>query len=253
MIESYIKRRLKEKAILLMTHIVIGYPSIEESFRIVETMVGAGVDMMELQIPFSEPIADGPIILKANHRALSNGIKLETCLEFAKTVSANFDIPFLFMSYYNPIFRYGTDKFVSSMAKIGIHGSIIPDLPPEEGKDYIKAMNNHNLSPIFIFSPNTTDNRMKYIASFGKGFIYCVARRGVTGDITDFSQTLSLYLNRCRSATSLPLAVGFGVKEKEDIEFLKEKADIAVIGTQAIRIVKKEGLNALKKFIEGLY
>ena len=220
MIESYIKNRLKEKKILLMTHIVLGYPSFEDSFRVIKAMVDAGVDLMELQIPFSEPIADGPVILHANQKSLAEGARVSQCMDFAGKVTKAFDIPFLFMTYYNILFKYGLDKFVSVMAENGLKGAIVPDLPPEEGSDYQKAMLKEGLAPIYIYSPTTPPGRMKYIDSHAAGFIYCVARKGVTGEDTSFSHSLTEYLALCRENTSLPLAVGFGVKDKADIEFL---------------------------------
>ena len=252
MLETYLKQKLKTKEILLMTHIVLGYPTFDDAFRIIEAMVNAGVDLMELQIPFSEPIADGPVILRANQKALSNGATVKKCMEFAKKAVKFFDIPFLFMSYYNILFKYGVDRFAGDMAENGLKGAIVPDLPPEEGRDYLGAMEKHRLSPIFIFSPTTSEERMKYLDSFGKGFIYCVARKGVTGIATDFSSQLGKYLSRCRKATRLPLALGFGVKEKKDIDFLKGKADVAVIGSETIRRVDQGGVAAVKAFIEGL-
>jgi tryptophan synthase alpha chain len=252
MLETYLKQKLKTKEILLMTHIVLGYPSFDDAFRMIEAMVGAGVDLMELQIPFSEPIADGPVILHANQEALSTGTTVEKCMEFAQNVVKCFEIPFLFMSYYNILFKYGVERFAGDMAEHGLKGAIVPDLPPEEGEEYIGAMKKHGLSPIFIFSPTTSDARMKYLDSFGKGFIYCVARKGVTGVETDFSGQLGQYLSRCRKATRLPLALGFGVKERKDIDFLKGKADIAVIGSETIRRVDQGGVMAVQEFIESL-
>jgi tryptophan synthase alpha chain len=235
-----------------MTHIVLGYPSFEESFKIIETMVEAGVDLMELQVPFSEPIADGPVILRANQKALDNGITVKSCLDFAGEVTRTFEIPFLIMTYYNIVFKYGIDRFVSDMKKRALQGAIIADLPPEEGREYFNVMKGHNLAPIILFSPTTSFERMKYLASFAKGFIYCVARKGVTGADTTFSEELAAYLSRCRKATSLPLALGFGIKEKADVDFLIGKADIAVIGTQTIWIVENDGISAVGNFIQGL-
>ncbi len=252
MLESYIRSRLKAKEILLMTHIVVGYPSFEEAFKIIEAMVEAGVDLMELQIPFSEPIADGPVILHANQKALARGSTVQQCIDFAETVTATFNIPFLIMSYYNIPFKYGVDRFVGAMSRSGLQGAIVPDLPPEEGREYLTAMQRYNLAPIFIFSPTTPSQRMKYLASFARGFIYCVARKGVTGVYTDFSEQLEQYLAQCRTATELPLALGFGVADRSDVDFLKGKADIAVIGSQTIRLVDKEGISGVGKFIESL-
>ena len=252
MLEQYLKNRLKEKKILLMTHIVLGYPSFEEGYQMVESMVEAGVDLMELQIPFSEPIADGPVILRANQSALANGVTVKKCLEFAGDVAEKFSIPFLVMTYYNILYRYGLDRFARVMAKNHIQGAIVPDLPPEEGQEYLEAMSANDCCPIFIFSPTTPLERMKYIASHAKGFIYCVARKGVTGAETEFSADLKSYIAKCREATRLPLALGFGVKDKTDVDFLTGQVDIAVIGSQTIRIVENDGVAAVGPFIGNL-
>jgi tryptophan synthase alpha chain len=252
MLENYIKNTLKEKDILLMTHIVAGYPNFEDSYKIIKSMVNAGVDLMELQIPFSEPIADGPVILNANQVALQNGATVQKCLELAKRVSNDFDIPFLFMSYCNIIYKYGISNFVKKSAEFNLKGMIIPDLPHEEGKEYLSAMNENNLDPIFLFSPTTTLDRMKEIATYAKGFVYCVARKGVTGLDTSFSDSLDKYLADCKKATNLPLALGFGVKEKKDVDFLKDKIEIAVIGTETIRLIDNKGINAIEGFIKSL-
>ena len=252
MLESYIKQKRKEKQILLMTHIVMGYPSFEASYEIVEEMVAAGVDLMELQIPFSEPMADGPVILKANQRAIDAGSTIEKCFEFAQKVAAAFPIPFLFMSYANIPYKYGMEQFSARTARIGLKGAIVPDLPPEEGAEYLSAMKNSHLDPIFIFSPETSQERLDYLSGVASGFIYCLARKGVTGKSTAFSDDLADYLGRCRRATDLPLAVGFGVKEKADIEYLKGKADIAVIGSQTIRVVEQDGPRAAGEFIRSV-
>jgi tryptophan synthase alpha chain len=252
MLESYLERARRQKELLLMTHIVIGYPSLEASYDIVKAMVAGGVDLMELQIPFSEPIADGPVILKANQEALAQGITVGQCLDFAEKVAADFDIPFLVMTYYNILYKYGVERFAADLKKKGLRGAIVPDLPPEEGRDYLEAMAANDLAPIFIFAPTSNDERMRLIAEHARGFVYCVARKGVTGQQTQFSRELEAYLGRCRQATNLPLALGFGVKDRSDIQFLTGKADIAVIGTQTIRIVDEQGPGAVGPFIEGL-
>ncbi|MGB5986578.1 MAG: tryptophan synthase subunit alpha [Desulfobacterales bacterium] len=252
MLEAYLRSRMEEKGILLMTHIVIGYPSLEGSFEIVRQMVAAGVDLMELQIPFSEPLADGPVILHANQKSLGKGTTVQKCLDFARQAAREFDIPFLFMSYYNILFKYGVSQFVEGMAAADIQGAIVPDLPPEEGRDYLAAMASQALAPIFIFSPQTTAKRLSHIATHAGGFVYCVARKGVTGLDTRFSDDLTQYLDRCRAATPLPLALGFGVKDRQDVDFLRGKADIAVIGTATIDLVDREGVGAVEPFIRGL-
>jgi tryptophan synthase alpha chain len=252
MLEEYINTRKKKGEILLMTHIVIGYPSLEGSYELVRSMAGAGADLIELQIPFSEPIADGPVMLKANHAALAGGITVKKCLDFAERVAGDFKVPFLFMSYYNIIFRFGVEKFVYEMAGRGIRGSIVPDLPPEEASVYVNSMKKKKLSPIFIFTPVSSPERLRYIGSFASGFIYCVARKGVTGLSTEFSTEFNDYIERCRCCTSLPLAVGFGLKDRSDVDFLKGKAEIAIIGSETIRVADNQGIECVGGFIRSL-
>lgn len=251
-IEQYIKAQREKKELLLMTHIVLGYPSYDESMRVVEAMVEAGVDLMELQIPFSEPMADGPVILRANSEALIAGATVDGCLEMAEKITTQFDIPFLFMTYYNILFRNGVTDFVDNMQRIGIQGAIIPDLPPEEGSEYITAMRRNKLAPVHIFTPNSTPERMKVISDSSDGFVYTVARKGVTGKDTSFSQELDTYLAQCREATNLPLALGFGVKSKSDFDYIRGKVDVGIIGSETIKVMEQQGIAAVKPFIQGV-
>jgi tryptophan synthase alpha chain len=251
-LEQYLKDRRQKHEILLMTHIVLGHPHFDTSLRLVESMVKAGVDMIELQIPFSEPMADGPVILRANQEALAGGATVDRCFDLATEVARRFDVPFLFMTYYNVLFRRGVASFVSRMQDAGLRGAIVPDLPPEEAQEYLAAMRESALAPIFIYSPNTSDARLKLIAGQGSGFIYCVARKGVTGSDTTFSGELTSYLARARAATSLPLAVGFGVKERADVDFLRGKADVAVVGSETLRVLERGGVAAVAPFLSGL-
>ena len=235
-----------------MTHLVLGYPSFEVNIEVIRQMVENGVDLIELQIPFSEPVADGPVILKANQDSLQHNIKVRDCLDFAAEITGQYDIPFLFMTYYNILFKYGVADFVNRAKEIGIQGFIIPDLPPEEGAEYLESMKSCGLSPVQIYAPTSTEERMRYQADNGAGFIYCVARRGVTGKKTDFDADFNSYMARCRSATDLPLAVGFGIRDRDDVAYLAGKAEIAVIGSETIRLVDEKGADTVGPFIAGL-
>ena len=251
-LEAQLRQARSRKDILLMTHIVIGYPSFAASLEIVDAMVAAGVDLMELQIPFSEPMADGPVILAANQKALAAGSTVERCFAFAASVAKQHPIPFLFMSYYNLLFRAGVASFVERMKTSGVVGAIVPDLPPEEAGQYLPAMARAGLDPIFIFSPSTSDQRLRHIAASARGFVYCVARKGVTGLHTTFSAELDSYLARCRAATKLPLALGFGVQDAADVARLRGKVDIAVVGSATLRLIDDEGVGAVENFVRGL-
>ncbi len=252
-LQEDIKQRLEKKPILLMTHLVLGYPSLETNREVIRQMAGNGVDCIELQIPFSEPMADGPVILKANQHALAAGIRVEDCFVFAADMVKEFpQVNFLFMTYYNIVFRYGLEEFIQRSAKIGMKGFIIPDLPPEEGEEYFRLAEDSNMSATMFFTPTSTDERMAEVAKQGSGFIYCVARRGVTGEHTEMDENITGYLARCRQATDLPLAVGFGIGSRKDVAMLEGKADMAVIGTATIKLVDREGAAAVGSFIRSL-
>ena len=251
-LEQQLRNRLEKKDILLMTHIVLGYPSFEVNREVIRQMVANGVDCIEMQIPFSEPMADGPVIVRANQEAIKNGTKVADCLAFAAEMVASHDIPFLFMTYYNIIFKYGEKPFFEKAKACGIKGLIVPDLPPEEGESFLQLAAEYEIAPILIFAPTSTDERMRVLASHGRGFIYCVARRGVTGVKSVIGQEVLDYLGRCRQATSLPLAVGFGIQDRDDVNALIGKADMAVIGSQTIRLVDEQGAGAVGPFIAGL-
>ncbi len=250
MLEEIIRRQKKDKEILLMTHLVLGYPSFKENRAVVKEMVEAGVELIELQIPFSEPTADGPVILKANSNSLKNKTKVSECLHFAEEICHAYpEVSFLFMTYYNIIFVYGESRFISKAKEIGMNGFIVPDLPPEEAHSWLKGCEESSLDSILIFTPTHTDQRLKELSKAASGFVYCVGRRGVTGKKSAFDSSMEDQISRYRKATKLPLALGFGVQEKADIDFLMGKIDIAVIGSRLIEIQEKSGSGAVRDFL----
>lgn len=252
LLEDTLRKQGEKKDILLMTHIVLGYPSFEDNRKVVAQMVENGVDCIEMQIPFSEPMADGPVILKANQDSLALGTTVEACMAFGAEMAAKHDIPFLFMTYYNIIYKYGEEQFFTDCKKANIQGLIIPDLSPEMGENFFRLAKEYQVAPILIYAPTSTDKRMETLNNHADGFIYCVARRGVTGNKSSFDDTFDTYLSRCKSATSLPLAVGFGIQDRDDVASLKGKADMAVIGSQTIRLVDEKGPEAVGPFIASL-
>lgn len=252
LLENILRSRLEKKKILLMTHIVLGYPSFATNRQVIAQMVDNGVDCIEMQIPFSEPMADGPVILKANQESLALGTSVADCMAFGAEMAGSHDIPFLFMTYYNIIFKYGEERFFKDCQSAAIKGLIVPDLPPEMGKDFFQLATRYQVAPILIFAPTSTDARMAELNKSASGFIYCVARRGVTGKKSEFDDDFGSYLSRCRAATSLPLAVGFGIRNKEDVAAITGTADMAVIGSETIRLVDENGAEAVGPFISGL-
>jgi len=251
-LEPELRHRLASKKILLMTHLVLGYPSFAVNRQVIAGMVDGGVDCIELQIPFSEPMADGPVILKANQESIAAGTRVADCIAFAGEMTRQYRIPFLFMTYYNIVFKYGEERFFADCTQAGITGLIVPDLPPEMGANYYRLAAETGVAAVPIFAPTSTAERMAELNRVAAGFIYCVARRGVTGKQSHFDNEFDSYLARCRAATNLPLAVGFGIRNREDIQAIAGKADMAVIGSETIRLVDLHGAEAVAPFISGL-
>ncbi len=252
MLAEYIRESLKGREILLMTHIVVGYPSLEASYDLIKVMAAAGVSLIELQVPFSEPIADGPVIMKANQEALHGGVTPEIALSFAERVAKEFSLPFIIMSYVNIPFVYGIERFGQRLAEIGVRGVIIPDLPLEESAEIKDSLTFHKVELVPLIAPTTSVERIRTIAHGSEAFLYCVSRKGVTGQNTEFSDSLSEYLRRVRGATTLPLAVGFGIKDRNDVDSLRGVAEIAVVGSQVLRVYESSGIDGVNDFIRGL-
>lgn len=252
-LQDKIEKAKAKKGLLLMPHLVLGFPSFEENEKVIAAMVGAGADIIEMQIPFSEPMADGPVLLRANGEALKRGATTTKCLGFAEKITALYpDVIFLFMTYYNVPFAYGVPRFVEKAKACGVEGLIIPDLPPEEADEVIACCDKAGIAPIFFFTPTTTDARLKTQAGYAKGMIYCVGRRGVTGVKTEMGRDMDDLIARYRDATDLPLALGFGIQTKADVDFLRGKVDIAIIGTKLFQIHEEQGAEAVGAFLKGL-
>lgn len=223
----------------LMTHVVMGYPSLERTRERVHRMIDAGVDLIELQIPFSDPIADGPAITVANHAALDQGVTVEDCFTLAAELAQQSPIPLQFIGYYNTAFHYGTKKFIERTASIGLQGLTFPDMPvTEEPYDqfYSTARALH-VPVIQLVSPASTPERLQQIAAQADTMVYCVARLGVTGaTAAPITTQLAPYLQRVRQYVTLPLAVGFGISTPNQIRDLKDLADVAVVGSALLQL-----------------
>ncbi|GAB1543946.1 tryptophan synthase subunit alpha [Scytonema sp. NUACC21] len=252
-LEKRIVELRRQKDILLMSHTVLGYPSFESNRVAINSLVNAGVELIELQFPFSEPVADGLVLIKANQEAVANGTTVNDCFQLAREIVKKYPRTlFLITTYYNILFKYGIKKFIKLAAKIGMAGIIIPDLPPQEAAEYLEICKINEIAAIFLLTPKTRYSRIQEIAGMASGMVYCIARTGVTGDRTNFSEDFDSYIQRVREATSLPISVGFGIQTKEDIEYLKGRADIAVIGTQAVKLFVEKGAQSLGEYMRSL-
>lgn len=251
-LDQYIIERKKSKSPLIMTHVVCGYPSFEDNLKELEIMNDFGVDFVELQFPFSEPSADGPLFVKANQMSIQNGTSVDRCFAFMQKVTARFKFKVLMMGYYNTVFKMGHQRFIDRLSQAGACGYIIPDLPIEESAELTLMAKAKGLSPIILMAPTNTNERLKQLAAHAQGFVYVVARKGVTGGRTNMSDDVAEFLTRCRRYTDLPLGVGFGVSAPEDVSFIGEHADIAIIGTAALRAWELGGEIVLRDFFDGL-
>lgn len=237
---------------LVMTHVVCGYPSFEDNWRELEVMATAGVDLVELQFPFSEPSADGPLFVKANQQSLARGTTVAQCFDFMARASAHFPFRVLMMGYYNTVFRLGHAAFVDRLATAGAVGFILPDLPIEEAAELYSLALARDLAPIVLMTPTSSGERLAQLAAVAHGFVYVVARRGVTGSDTTMNEEVVALLARCRSVTSLPLALGFGIASAGDIAFIARHADIAIIGTAALHAWEEGREAGLRDFLASL-
>ncbi len=224
----------------LMTHVVLGYPSLEKSIELVQVMAENGASIIELQIPFSDPMADGPSIMGACEHALSEGVTPSDCLEAMAKLSSKIETPLLFMSYYNLVLNQ--KGFAKAASDTGCEGLIVPDITPGESKDsFFTECDSENLPVIPLVSPITSETRLKQIAnnSTSAPFVYCVSTTGTTGARDKLPEELPAYLNRVKENFSVPRALGFGISEKKHIEQLQGNAEIAIVGSAVINLIKE--------------
>lgn len=251
-LEQYLRQRQQAKPLLVMTHVVCGYPSFEDNWKELEIMAEFGVDIVELQFPFSEPSADGPLFVRANELALKAGVTPADCFAFMKKVTSHFPFKVLMMGYYNTAFKMGSETFLTRLRDAGGCGYILPDLPVDEAAELHGLSEKYDLAPVVLMTPTSTDRNLEKLGKAARGMVYAVARKGVTGTKTDMSDELNQFLARCRKVTSLPIGVGFGVSSRDDIDFLRGRADMAIIGTAALKAWEDGGEQGLRAFFSSL-
>ncbi len=239
--------------VALIPYITAGYPTIEATSRIAELLASAGSDIIEIGIPFSDPLADGVTIQRASFKALQNGVTPELCFDIAKQVSRSTTTPLIFMTYFNPVLNYGLEKFCRSCALSGVDGLIVPDLPPEEGPELEKAAKDQGIDLIYLLPPTCTDRRIKLVAQHSRGFIYLVSVTGVTGARDRLPADLENFVTRVRKIAKLPLCVGFGISTAEQARLVARIADGIIVGSKIIQLIEAEDeLNSLTTFITEL-
>jgi tryptophan synthase alpha chain len=215
----------------LVAYITAGDPSLEGSAKIVLAAAEAGADIIELGVPFSDPVADGPVIQRASERALRGGTTLAGVLELVSHLRTRTDVPLVLFSYFNPILQMGLQKFAEAAASAGADGVLATDLTPEEADEYLAALQSHGLDTVFLAAPTSTEERLARIAKASTGFLYLVSRTGVTGTRDALPEGLPALVRRIRGFTALPIAVGFGISLPSHVSVLGGIADAAVVGS----------------------
>lgn len=245
----------REKRAALMPYLPLGFPTLEVSRQLVRTVAEAGADVIELGIPFSDPLADGPVIQRATHLALQNGMTTAKCLEMVRQARAgNVTIPLVMMGYYNPILRFGIEKFARAVKDVGADGIIVPDLPPEEAGALDAACRAHELDLVFLAAPTSTPARLRLIGEATRGFVYLVSVTGVTGARDQVAADLGDFVARVRAVTPKPVCVGFGIASAESAKIVAQMADGVIVGSALVsRIEENVGaVDAARKFVSEL-
>ena len=223
----------------LVAYITAGDPSLEVTREIVLAAIDAGADVIELGVPFSDPLADGPVIQRSSERALRAGTTMNGVLELAAAIRRKSDVSLVLFSYYNPVLQMGLDRFAERAAAAGVDGVLITDMTPEESEEYRRAVHAHGLDTIFLAAPTSPDERLKRIAEVSTGFLYVISRTGVTGTKDSLPEDLPALVRRVRSVTSLPLAIGFGISLRGQVSVLGGLADAAVVGSALVQEVER--------------
>ncbi len=224
----------------LIAYVTVGYPSIEATLKVVPMLAKSGCDIVELGIPFSDPLADGVTIQQSSFKALQNGITPKICLEVAKELSRKVDVPLVFMSYFNPIFSYGLEKFCTACAGSGIDGLIIPDLTPQEGSELEKITRKQGLDLIYLLAPTSPEERLRLVAERSRGFIYLVSVTGITGARDRLPADLEAFVTRVRKVSNKPLCVGFGIATPEQAKRVAKIADGVIVGSRIIQLMETD-------------
>jgi len=247
-------RRARQPA--LVAYVTAGDPSLRFTESLVLRLAEAGADVIELGVPFSDPIADGPVIQRASERALQRGTSLADVLKLATRLRRKTTVPLVLFSYFNPVLQFGLERFAAQAAAAGINGVLITDLTPEEAGDFVRIMRRHALDTVFLAAPTSTPARLRLIARLSRGFVYLISRRGVTGARSDVPPGVKQMVRRLRRFTKLPFAVGFGIARTQQVAALNGIADGVVVGSALVECCERargeKALAAAAKLVASL-
>jgi len=237
----------------LIPYITVGYPSVETTLKVVPLLASSGCDIIELGIPFSDPLADGATIQQASYQSLRQGITPKLCFELVQELRHRVEIPLVFMTYYNPVLKFGLEQFCSKCAEVGIDGLIIPDLPPEEGEELEKSTKRYGLDLVYLLSPASTEERIRLVTSRSSGFIYLVSLTGVTGARDKLPEGLESFVARVKARTEKPLCVGFGISTPQQARQIGRIANGVIVGSRIIQLMDDDkSLSLVQDFTRQL-
>ena len=237
--------------------ITVGFPNVDTSMRVSAAVLDSGADFVELGVPFSDPLAEGPTIQRTSFQALQQGVNVSKCIDVVRRLRAQgVDGPLLFMGYYNPYLRYGLERFVKDAAYSGVDGLIVPDLPTEESGPFRQLCEGHDIHLVPLLAPTSTNERIAEACRHARGFIYCVSIAGITGARTSLHSGIAGFVGRVRRHTELPVLVGFGVSSREHVEEIGKFADGAIIGSALLdaidRVPEERAVQTAKEFVKKL-
>jgi tryptophan synthase alpha chain len=238
-IDEKFARLLKSRSKALIPYITAGDPDIETTQRLAAAMECNGADVIELGVPFSDPLADGTTIQRASQRALQGGIDLPTIFKATGEIRQRSPIPIILMSYYNPVLRYGLERFVHHAIEAGVDGLIVPDLAPDEAEEFLEITKLRDFHLIFLVAPTSTASRIRLVNQYSSGFIYCVSLTGVTGVRKEIHGELGKFLKRVRAHTDKPLAVGFGISTPQQARTVARLSEGVIVGSAIVDIIEK--------------
>jgi tryptophan synthase alpha chain len=256
-IESAFSKLEQEAKPGFIPFITAGDPDLDTTAALLVELANSSATVIELGVPFSDPMADGPVIQRASERALKHGFGLKDIFATTAKVRAKIETPLVLFSYFNPLLQYGIDKLAHDARQAGIHGILVTDLTPEESKEFAAALELNDLDMIFLVAPTSTDERLRMISAHASGFVYAVSRAGVTGARENLSREAELLVARVRKISSLPVAVGFGISSAEQVAETLRYADAAVVGSAIVAEIEKlsgapDLVNAIGRFVRSL-
>jgi tryptophan synthase alpha chain len=223
----------------LVAYLTCGDPDLDTSRDVALAAINAGAEVIELGVPFSDPVADGPVIQRASERALKHGTSLSGVLTTAKQIREQSDAGLIIFSYLNPILQFGLERFCGAAAEAGVDGALVTDFPVEEAGDYLKTMKAHRLAPVFLAAPTSTEQRLREVGKHSRGFVYAISRTGITGTRQELAGDARSLVERLRAYTKLPIAVGFGVSTPEQFAEVGTFADAAVVGSAIVQTIEQ--------------